>query len=228
MQRVRKVIEPVGQSRVDWEVIADLSRRMGRPMPYETSEDIMKEIAAVTPIYGGISYERLEKAGLQWPCPDAEHRGTPYLHKGKFSRGLGRFVPVDYKPPAELPDEDYPYLLTTGRMLTHYHTGTMTRRSSGLDELCPEGFIEVHPQDAEQLQIQNEETIRVSSRRGTVTVKAWVTGKVPPGVVYMNFHFSEAAANRLTIAALDPISGIAEAKVCAVKIERLKPKEAPV
>ncbi len=228
VQRVRKVIEPVGQSRVDWEVIADLSRRMGRPMPYETSKDIMKEIAAVTPIYGGISYERLEKAGLQWPCPDAEHRGTPYLHKGKFSRGLGRFVPVEYKPPAELPDEEYPYLLTTGRMLTHYHTGTMTRRSSGLDELCPEGFIEVHPQDAQRLQIQEGETIQVSSRRGTVTVKAWVTGKVPPGVVYMNFHFSEAAANRLTIAALDPISGIAEAKVCAVKIEKLKPKEAQV
>jgi formate dehydrogenase alpha subunit len=228
VQRIRKAMEPAGQSRVDWEIIVDLSCRMGYPMHYRNTAEIMEEIASVTPIYGGISHERLEKVGLQWPCPDRDHPGTPYLHRGKFTRGKGLFTPVDYHPPAELPDVEYPFLLTTGRMLSHYHTGTMTRRSSGLNELCPEGFIELHPGDAEKLNIGKGEKIGVSSRRGAVEVKAWITTKVPRGVVYMNFHFAEAAANRLTIAALDPMSGIAEAKVCAVKIEKLEAQEIQV
>ncbi len=228
VQLLRQVIDPVGKSRVDWKIIMDLSTRMGRPMTYQNTAEIMDEIASVTPIYGGISHERLEKKGLQWPCPDKNHPGTPYLHKDKFSRGKGFFYPVDYHPPAELPDPEYPFLLTTGRMLSHYHTGTMTRRSKGLNEICPEGFMEIHPKDAGSLDIEDGEMVRVSSRRGTITVKAWVTRKVPPQVVYMNFHFAESAANRLTIAALDPMSGIAEAKVCAVRIEKLQLQETAV
>lgn len=228
VQRIRKAIDPIGESRVDWEIIVDLCCRMGYPMHYSHADEIMDEIAAVTPLYGGISYDRLEHGGLQWPCPDGKHRGTPYLHRGQFTRGKGHFTPVDHRPPAELPDDVYPFLLTTGRMLTHYHTGTMTRRSLGLHEICPEGFIELNGKDADRLNIAQGELIRVSSRRGTVEVKALVTPKVPPGVVYMNFHFSEAAANRLTIAALDPKSGIAEAKVCAVKIEKVMPQKAAV
>ncbi len=225
VQRLRKVIEPIGESRVDWEIISDLSCRMGRAMPYRSSSEIMKEIASVTPIYGGISHDRLEKGGLQWPCPDPDHPGTPYLHKGKFARGKGFFYPVEYRPPAELPDVEYPYLLTTGRMLTHYHTGTMTRRSRGLNEVCPEGFIEIHPRTAKKLNVCEGEMIRVTSRRGSIRVKVRITERVTPKVVYMNFHFAESAANRLTIAALDPMSGIAETKVCAVKLEKLQPQE---
>ncbi len=228
VQLLRKVNEPVGESRVDWEIIADLSARMGRPMPYRDTSEIMDEIASVTPLYGGISHKRIEKEGLQWPCPDPKHPGTPYLHKGQFTRGKGHFVPVDYHPPAELPDKGYPFLLTTGRMLSHYHTGTMTRRVEGLNEICPEGFMEIHPSDARKLKITDGEEVRVASRRGEITVKSKVTRKVPPQVVYMNFHFAESAANRLTIAALDPLSGIAEAKVCAVKIEKLKPRKVRV
>lgn len=197
-------------------------------MSYKNTAEIMDEIASVTPLYGGISHRRLEKGGLQWPCPDANHPGTTYLHKGKFTRGKGFFFPVDYRPPAELPDAGYPFLLTTGRMLSHYHTGTMTRRSKGLDELCPEGFMEIHPSDARRLQVTEGEAVRVTSRRGAIAVKVQVTRKVPPSVVYMNFHFAESPANRLTIAALDPRSGIAEAKVCAVRIEKLIPEEAAV
>jgi predicted molibdopterin-dependent oxidoreductase YjgC len=228
VQRVRKVLDPIAKCRVDWEIIADLSGRMGIPMTYQNTSAIMDEIASVTPQYGGISHERVEQNGLQWPCPDSNHPGTPYLHKGKFTRGKGYFFPVDYHPPAELPDKKFPFLLTTGRMLSHYHTGTMTRRAKGLNEICPEGFMEIHPGDARKLKVSDGEEVRVSSRRGTITVKARVTRKVPPQVVYMNFHFAEAPANRLTIAALDPKSGIAEAKVCAVKIEKLRSKVAAV
>jgi len=222
VQRVREVIPPVGESRVDWRILTALAEKMERPMHFRSSAEIFDEMASVTPLYGGMSHARLEEEGsLQWPCPDADHPGTPYLHKGKFSRGKGFFSPVDYKPPKELPDGEYPFLLTTGRMLSHYHTGTMTRRSGGLHELCPEGFVEIHPADAKKLKVQAGEEIRLTSRRGMITVKAKVTRRVPPKVVYMNFHFAESAANRLTIAALDPLSGIAEAKVCAVKVEKI-------
>jgi len=228
VQLLRQVIEPIGGSRIDWKIIMEISTRMGRPMTYKNTAEIMDEIASLTPIYGGISHERLQKGGLQWPCPDKNHPGTPYLHKDKFSRGKGFFYPVDYHPPSELPDPEYPFLLTTGRMLSHYHTGSMTRRVKGLNEICPEGFMEIHPKHARSLDIADGEMVRVSSRRGAITVRAKVTRKVPPQVVYMNFHFSESPANRLTIAALDPMSGIAEAKVCAVRIEKRKLQETAV
>ncbi len=189
-------------------------------MNYNSPEEIMEEIAKLTPIYGGISYERLEKDGLQWPCIDVNHTGTKYLHKGKFSRGKGKFSAVEFKEAAELPDEEYPLLFTTGRVLYHFHTGTITRRSKGLDEICPEAFVEINPRDAKELKIENEDMIEVTSRRGKIKAKAQITEKSGKGVVFMSFHFHEAAANLLTNAALDPVAKIPEYKVCAVKIKK--------
>ena len=182
----------------------------------------MEEIAKLTPIYGGMFYSRLDNGGLQWPCLDASHSGTKYLHKGKFSRGKGKFSAVEFKEAAELPDEEYPLLLTTGRVLYHFHTGTITRRSKGLSEVYPEALVEISPQDAEELKVEDEEFVEVASRRGKIKAKAQVTGKSGKGVVFMSFHFHEAAANLLTNAALDPVSKIPEYKVCAVKIKRYK------
>jgi len=221
VQRVRKAIEPPGQARPDWQIIADLATRMGYPMHYDHPSQIMDEMARLTPIYGGISYERLENGGLQWPCPDPEHPGTPYLHKGRFSRGLGRFHPTPFKEPVELPDDDYPFILSTGRVLYHFHTTTMTRQSDGLAELYPGGDIQVNPDDARRLRIKHGELVEVASRRGVVKAKALLTERVPPGMVYMPFHFREAPANVLTIDALDPIAKIPEFKVCAVRLTKI-------
>lgn len=181
----------------------------------------MDEIASVTPIYGGIVYERLEDEGLQWPCPTDEHPGTPYLHKDRFARGKGRFVPAEYRPPAEQPDDDYPLLLTTGRLLFHYHTGTMTRRSPTLTEQVNEAFVDIHPGDAARLEVAPGDRVRVRSRRGEIELAARVTEMVPPGVVFIPFHFAEAPANALTNAALDPTAKIPEYKVCAVRVTRV-------
>ena len=221
VQLVRKAIDPPGEARSDWEILIDISNRMGYPMNYSSPAEILDEIASLTPIYGGIVFNRLAGDGLQWPCPSVDHPGTPYLHKGKFSRGLGLFSAIDYIPAAELPDEEYPLLLTTGRILYHYHTGSMSRRSKGLDAHRPEGYIEISPETAGELGIADGEMVKVSSRRGEVNVKAMVTSWPNPGVVFMPFHFAEAAANVLTNPALDPKAKIPEFKVCAVKIERL-------
>ncbi len=222
VQLSRKAIEPVGNSRSDWEILCDLSTRMGYEMKYNSSSEIMDEITQITPIYGGMSYDRLKGAGLQWPCLDADHPGTKFLHKGKFSRGLGHFHAIDFIPPFELPDEEYPFLFTTGRMLHHFHTGTVSRRSAGLDELRPEAKVEISPEDADKLGIADEDMLEVESRRGKVTAKAWVTDRSPEGTVFMTFHFREAAANLLTVSALDPIAKIPEFKVCAVKVTPVK------
>ena len=219
VQLIRKAIEPVGESRADWEIICDLSTRMGYEMKYNSPSEIMDEIAEVTPIYGGMSYDRLEGEGLQWPCLDKDHPGTKFLHKGKFSRGLGQIHAIEFQPPYEMPDEEYPLLLTTGRMLYHFHTGTMSRRSAGLDELHPEGNVEVSPEDADKLGIADGDMVEVESRRGKVVAKAWVTDRSPAGTVFMTFHFREAAANLLTVSALDPVAKIPEFKVCAVKVQ---------
>jgi formate dehydrogenase alpha subunit len=230
IQPVRKAVEPLGSSRADWAIIADLAQRLSGPgngtpyggWAYESPAEIMDEIAALTPIYGGASYERLEQEGfLQWPVPTADHPGTAYLHKGKFSRGLGKFTPVEFKEPAEAPDEEYPLTLTTGRIMFHYHTGSMTRRSQKLHHEVPEGYVEVSPEDADQLGLGKSERVRVISRRGEIETRAWITRRVPPGVVFIPFHFSEAAANVLTNPALDPVAKIPEYKVAAVRIEKL-------
>ncbi len=221
VSRVRQAVSPRGQSKSDWEIIMALAAKMGYEMNYDHPGDIMAEIASLTPSYGGISYERLEKGGLQWPCPDEEHPGTEYLHKGKFARGRGLFNPVVYKESAEVPDDEYPLYLTTGRILYHYHTGTMTRKVEGLNILVPTGLLEINPADAEKKGIEDGEMVRVTSRRGSITPRVEVTDRVAPGVVFISFHFREAAANVLTQAVYDPLSGIPEYKVSAVKVEKI-------
>ncbi len=223
VQRVRKAFDPPGEARADWEIISDLAQRMGgRGWDYPDPAAIMDEVAEVAPIYGGIHFDRLEGEGLQWPCPTRDHPGTPILHVEKFSRGRGLFTPVHHQPAAELPDEEYPFMLTTGRILQHYHTGTMTRRVGGLEFLAPEERVEMHPADAARLGIRNGDWIRVSSRRGAVTARVKVTPRPREGLVFMTFHFAEALGNVLTNNVLDPVSKIPEYKVCAVKVERVE------
>lgn len=223
VQRVRKAIEPVGNSKPDWWIICQLAKRLGaKGFDFYDPSQIMEEMSGLTPSYGGISHNRLETCGIHWPCPTPDHPGTPILHMARFVCGLGRFTPLAYRPPAELPDKEYPLILTTGRSLYHYHTGTMTRKVAGLNIIEPEGVVEISPIDAASLKIANGDKVKVTSRRGEVITKAKVTEQSPPGVVYMTFHFAESAANILTNAALDPVAKIPELKVCAVKIEGVK------
>ena len=221
VQRVRAAVPSPGEARPDWAIIAGLARRMGAGggWNYRDSADIMAEIRALTPSYAGISYERLDaEGGLCWPCPDESHPGTPILHIGEFTRGKGKFFPIAYQPPAEVADEEYPFTLTTGRMLEHYHTGTMTRRSDGLNELVPTGFVEVHPDDAGRLGIADGAQVGVETRRGVISIPANVTARVRPGTVFVPFHFWESPANRLTNTARDPLAKIPELKVCACRV----------
>jgi formate dehydrogenase major subunit len=220
VQLLRKAIEPVGEARADWEIIRDLSNRFGYEMNYDSAEDIMKEIATLTPSYGGITYERLEGEGLAWPCPNKDHPGTKFLHKDKFARGLGLFHAIEYKPPAEVVDDEYPFWLSTGRVHVHYHTGTMTRVSPSLHAEMPEGSLEMHPEDGSRLGVRQGERVRVASRRGEITAKVILTDRVDRGVVFMPFHFAETCANVLTNPAHDPTAKIPEYKVCAVKVEK--------
>ena len=219
VQRVRKIVDAPGEAKADWEIISELSTKMGYPMKYSSAKEIFDEVIKVTPSYAGMTYERLEKEGLQWPCPTADHPGTKFLHKDRFSRGLGLFHAIEYIPPAELPDEEYPLFLSTGRVLYHYHTGTMTTRAQGPSERYPESLVEINPLDAEKLGISEGQMVKVTSRRGTVQAKAQITQKSMPGTIFMNFHFAGAPVNALTNPALDPTGKIPEYKVCAVKLE---------
>jgi predicted molibdopterin-dependent oxidoreductase YjgC len=221
VQLVRQAIAPVGNSKPDWWITCELGQRMGaKGFEFSQPSEIMEEIASLTPSYGGISYKRLEGGGLQWPCPTKAHPGTPILHTQQFTRGKGKFIPVEYKPPMELPDRKYPLVLTTGRSLYQYHTGTMTRKVEGLNILKGEGEVELNPADAKALRIKDGERVKVSSRRGEVLAKAKVTSASPVGVVFMTFHFAESPANRLTNPVVDPVAKIPEYKVCAVRVER--------
>ena len=219
VQRGRQAVSPPGEARADWQILSSLLQRCGLKSDYRHPEQIMAEIARLTPSYAGIDYPRLEGEGLQWPCPTKEHPGTPILHVDQCTRGKGRFSPVDYRPSAELPDSEYPLLLNTGRSYFHWHTGSMTRRSHLLDREERGPVVEIHPDDAKILNISPRQRIRVSSRRGSILVAAEVTDRVPPGQVFIPFHFVEGAANALTNNALDPESGIPEFKVCAVRID---------
>jgi predicted molibdopterin-dependent oxidoreductase YjgC len=192
----------------------------GKGFDFDHPSQIMEEISSLTPSYGGISYQRLEDGGLQWPCPTKDHPGTPILHTERFTRGKGRFIPLEYKPPMELPDDEYPLVLTTGRSLYQFHTGTMTRKVEGLNMLRGEGLVEINPEDASALGISDGEKVKVISRRGEVVARAKVTEVSPVGVVFMTFHFAESPANLLTNPAVDPVAKIPEYKVCAVRIER--------
>ena len=221
VQFVRPAVPPPGEARPDWWIVGEIARRMGyEGLSYLSPHEIMEEINRLTPSYAGITYDRIGDMGLQWPCPTKEHSGTPILHVGKFIRGLGLFSAVDWQPPAEEPDEEYPLILTTGRVLWHYH-GTISRRSSGLEAIFPKPVVEINPEDAARLGIADSQMVRVSSRRGTVEAMALVSPVTEPGVVFMPFHFAEAAANKLTIAALDPTEKIPEFKVCAVRVEKI-------
>ncbi|TET44957.1 MAG: formate dehydrogenase subunit alpha [Dehalococcoidia bacterium] len=224
VQLSRKAIEPLWESKPDWEIICELARAMGaKDFSFSSPEEIFEEIREVTPPYAGISFARLNQpAGLQWPCPEESHRGTPILHSKQFTRGKGRFHGIVYREPAETPDDEFPFVLTTGRVMSQFHTRSMTGRSPTLDSEFPEAFLEINPEDAARLGINDEDLVEVSSRRGRIETRARVTDKVKPGTVYLPFHFVEAAANRLTNPALDPIAKIPELKVCAVAIRSLK------
>jgi predicted molibdopterin-dependent oxidoreductase YjgC len=219
VQRVRKGLDPLGDSRPDWKIICNLSEKMGAPMNYDAPEKIMKEISCLVPIYGGIHYERLNKNGLQWPCPNWEHPGTPYLHKGSFARGKGLFQSMEFTLSDELPNEEYPFLLSTGRVLYHYNSGTMTRKVEGLHTVFPESIIEINPLDAEKKKITDGSMVKIRSRRGEIATRACLTRRSPEGIVFIPFHFGEAAANILTSDTLDPVARIPAFKVCAVQVE---------
>jgi predicted molibdopterin-dependent oxidoreductase YjgC len=232
VQMVRKAIEPLGEARPDWWITAELAKRtleagirkLGAgpyaDWNYSDTTQIMEEIAVLTPSYAGVTHSRLERGErLQWPVKDQNHNGTPILHTNQFARGKGKFVPIDHISPAEIPDDDYPMVLSTGRVLYHWHGGEMSRRARGLLAIYGEALIEINPDDARRIGINGKRMVRVTSRRGSIEAEAWVTDRVPPGMVYANFHFPEASANELTIAALDPVAKIPEYKVCAVKVE---------
>jgi formate dehydrogenase alpha subunit len=224
VQRVRKILNPRGDSRGDWEIVCEIARRIGvSGFDYEDSSAIMDEIASVSLIYGGVHFDRIENVGIQWPCPDRNHPGTKFLHSERFSTetGKGQFKPLTYKPPMETPDDEYPLVLTTERSLYHYHTGTMTRKIEGLNVLRRNELVEINPKDASMLSISDGDIVKVVSRRGEVTTEAKVTEVSPEGVVSMTFHFSESPTNQLTNNALDPESKIPETKVCAVRIEKV-------
>jgi formate dehydrogenase major subunit len=219
--RIRKAVEPVGDARPDWQIISEISTRFGLPMKYDSPSEIFDEIASVAPSYGGLSYERLEKGGIPWPCPSKDHPGTAVLHKDRFTRGKGLFHAIAYRAPDELVDDEFPMQLTTGRYFPHYHTGTMTRNSPTLHGEMPEGHVEIHPADAAELGLKDRERARVVSRRGEVVSKVLLTDLVEQGTIFMSFHFMESNANVLTNPALDPICKIPEYKVCAVRVEKL-------
>ncbi len=227
VQKWRKAQDPPGEAKADWQIISELGAAMGyaKQFPYKSAEEIFTEVAKVTPSYGGMDYTRLEKPeALHWPCPTKEHPGTPILHKEKFSHpdGLGIFTPIEWKPPAEVPDAEYPLLLTTGRCIWHWHTDSMTRRSVDLEREEPTGWVEINPEDAKEMGIKDKEMVKAISRRGEITIGARVTKTIKKGVVFMPFHFVECAANPLTHNALDPVAKIPEFKACSCKLEKIK------
>ena len=218
VQRVRQAVPGPGQTRHDWEITSEIATRLGYPMHYNDVSEILDEIAAVSPIYGGMSFDRIDPVGLQWPCPDKNHPGTVYLHKGTFSRGLGKFHAVEFKAPVEEQSKKFPFLLSTGRQLYQFHTGTMTRKSPVINQVSPTGYVEIHASDAEILGIEHDRMVEVTTRRGRVKTLAKVTTDIEPGWLFMPFHYKEGPANMLTIDALDPIAKIPEYKVCAANI----------
>lgn len=233
VQMVRKAIPIQGDAKDDWWITCQIAKRflagtseqVQAEAPYSgwdyaNTSEIMSEINALTPSYGGITHARLEAGErLQWPCPTADHPGTPILHTKQFTRGKGKFMPIDHVPPAERPDDDYPMVMSTGRVLYHWHGGQMTRRAKGIMEVYGSALVEVNPNDAEKMGLIEKSFVRITSRRGHIEAQAWVTDRVPPGMVYANFHFPEASANELTHASLDPVAKIPEYKITAVKVE---------
>ena len=223
VSRVRTASPAPGIAKPNWWIFKQIAKRFGHDWESGSAKEIWdNEISTLAPSMGGIKYRRIEEDGLQWPCPTEEHPGTSFLHTGgNFTCGLGRFTPAEWTPPAEVPDEQYPFVLSTGRRLYHYHTRTQTGRCEGLNDLLGEETADISFSDAHRLGIENGEKIRVKSRRGDVTVRAKVTPEVPEGLVWMAFHFREGNANWLTNAAFDPSTLTAEYKACAVRIEKI-------
>ncbi len=222
VQRVRKAVAMPGQARNDWAIVCDVASRMGYPMTYESTSRIMDEIASLTPIYGGISFDRIDSVGLQWPCPDRKHPGTRYLHTDRFTRGKGKFHAVEFKCAAEMPGKDFPFVLSTGRQLYQFHTGTMTRKSRAIHQVSPTGYVEIHSDDARRLGIADDQRVEVTTSRGKVITSAKVTTSIEKGWLFMPFHFQEGPANALTHDALDPVAKIPEYKVCAAQIKAVQ------
>ena len=228
VQLLKPAVKPPGQAKPDWEIIGLIAKKMGvNGFDFKSQEEIFEEVRKTTPQYAGMTYARLSKPeALHWPCPATDHPGTPILHTVKFSHpdGIGIFFPVTFRPPAEVPDAEYPLILTTGRMLFHYHTGSMTRRSPTLDAEVKTGFVEINPEDAKALGVKDGEKVKVKSRRGEIEIGAKVTKNIMKGVIFVPFHFAECAANMLTNPALDPFAKMPEYKACAAKIIMI-PKE---
>jgi formate dehydrogenase major subunit/formate dehydrogenase alpha subunit len=222
VQRVRKVVEPPPRARNDLAIISRMSRAMRYPLEYESPEKVLEEFGRLWPALGGITYERITTEGLAWPCPAKDHPGTPYLYKDGFPKGKVPFITVPFTPPAEVTNGEYPFILTTGRNLFQYHSGSMTRRVRQIEKHAGEAYVELNPADAKKLGIADGDTVRVRSRRGKVKIKARITKRVSPGTVFIPMHYREAAANMITNDALDPVVKIPEFKVCAVSVETLK------
>ncbi len=222
VQLIRKAVPAPGSARSDWQILQELAQKIGLNWQYGGTAEIFAEMASLTPSYAGISHERLEReGGLQWPCPSPDHPGTPYLHSQNFTRGKGLFNVVEYTPAAEQTDPEYPLVLTTGRNLYHYHTGTMTHRSKGIEAQSPEELAQVSFEDAARLGIRDGDVVKLCSRRGELETRVRVTDMVPPGVVFMTFHHASAPVNILTNDQVDPVAKIPELKVCAVKMEKV-------
>ena len=233
VQMVNQAIEPLGDARPDWWITSEIAKRLlsgtkGRvrseapysSWDYHDSSQIMSEINALTPSYAGITHTRLASGErLQWPCPTLDHPGTPILHTEKFARGKGKFMPIDHVPPAEKPDDDFPMVMSTGRVLYHWHGGQMTRRAKGLMQVYGEALVELNPEDATKMGVNGRDVVKITSRRGSIEAQAWITDRVPPGMVYANFHFPNASTNVLTHASLDPVAKIPEYKITAVRVE---------
>ncbi len=221
VQRIRKAVDAPGEAKDDWQIISMIANKLGASWNYENAKSVMEEINKVTASYAGITYDRIEWKGIQWPCPNTEHPGTPILHTHAFTRGKGLFTVCEHIPAAEQTDAEYPLILTTGRILYQYHTATMSRRSKGLVSRTPEAFVEINTADAKKLGISQGQKVEIASRRGSIEVVAVVSNRTDTGVVFIPFHYAEASVNRLTNKAIDPVANIPEYKVCAVKLRKV-------
>jgi formate dehydrogenase alpha subunit len=224
VQRVRKAVEPPGEAWDDLSIILELSKRMGYSMGFRTPAEVFEEFGRVWPAVSGIDYHRIAKRGIQWPCTSKEDPGTEYLYKEGFPKGKVPFVPVTYRPPAEVVNNEYPFVLTTGRNLYQYHSGSMTRRVGPIEKHAGAAYIEINPSDAGRLKIADDDTVKVRSRRGQIEIRARITARVSEGITFIPMHYHEAAANVLTNDALDPVVKIPELKACAVAIEPVSAK----